>query len=243
MYLDLIIEYVFNNVKSFFDKYYIMRISELNPNRPRVLGAVNDYYNTKEPRYNMSIKADLDPANKQLIQSLKTLGWEFKNYGAFSAVFVNPSRNYIIKINRRQDTGFSAFVNLVKRNPKQPHFPKISYRKKIEVGDTIHEIYLIEKLEPFPPAESYSVDNVRILTGDITHIANNYLAPIDKIFNSEEIKVVKQYPPSLITAARLIGKTAVGHDLRLDIHRNNLMIRPNGNTIIIADPFINRWDL
>ena len=117
-----------------------MKINELNPNRPRILNVVNKYFNTKIPHYN-----DRD-AVKELNDALEKLGWTFMRGGHFSNVYVHPRKKYVIKINKMQDLGFAAFVKLVHQHPDQPHFPRISYKKTVEVKGKIHEIYLIEKL-------------------------------------------------------------------------------------------------
>jgi hypothetical protein len=206
-----------------------MRLIEFDKNRPRVLTAVNQYFDAKFPGRDKV-------ANGQLVNALEQLGWNYYKGGNFSDVFVHPKRNYVIKINEIQDLGFAHFVKVVRRHPEQVHFPKISYKKTVEVKGKMHDIYLIEKLKPI---SAFSLE-FSGMANYLERISIYYYKPLEEIFNESTVKMFKNYP-SLVEAARIVGQE--GGRTIIDIHDDNIMIRPKNNVIVITDPYADRGDM
>jgi hypothetical protein len=173
-----------------------------------------------------------------LCDSLKKMGWRFLDDGAYSKVFANSKKNYILKINSSPDKGYATYVDLIHKY-RNKHFPKISDMKKIEFEGNIFYVYLIEKLKhiPSPMDDEWSLI--------ISKIAENPNKPLEKLFaNAHKLRFGnvggKNIPtfliknPSIVQAAKLIGYNMDGYCL--DIHRHNIMQRPDG-TIVITDPY------
>jgi len=69
--------------------------------------------------------------------------------GLYSVVFYNPNKSYIIKINKSEDKAFAHYVSII-HGSRNPHFPKISDKKELKIGNETYYIYLIEKLTKVP---------------------------------------------------------------------------------------------
>ena len=161
-----------------------------------------------------------------LCDSLKKMGWRFLDDGAYSKVFANSKKNYILKINSSPDKGYATYVNLIHKY-RNKHFPKISDLKQIEFQGSAYYVYLIEKLEhiPSPMDDEWSFE--------ISKIADEPTEPLEKLFMIQ-IPAFLIKNPSIVKAAKLIGYNM--GDNYLDINRNNIMRRSDG-TIVITDPY------
>lgn len=76
-------------------------------------------------------KDDRRDATITLKLKLKKMGWIYLDNGAFSSVYVNDKKSYVIKINSYPDPGFEYYVNTIKKYHNK-HFPKISDKKVLE---------------------------------------------------------------------------------------------------------------
>ena len=163
----------------------------------------------------------------KLYTKLEQLGWTTLGTGAFSSVFKNKNKNYVLKINTQGDKGYAAYVNLIKKF-KNPHFPIISDMKlmKLSEYDAPYYIYLIEKLEPL---QNWKIANILKIIADHCY---------EELTDLEDIVHIPEYvknDESLVQAARLVGEYK--NKAFLDMHSGNFMQRKDG-TIVITDPYI-----
>lgn len=161
----------------------------------------------------------------ELTDRLEKMGWEFHDSGYFSSVFINPRKNYILKVNTIPDKGFNYFVNLIKRYPNK-HFPIVSNLRVIKTAEHDYYMYYIEKLYPV----QYSVEN------DISTYCLHHLY---KMYNhhpnpySPDSEYVNNNPDF----ARALDIVLQYHDkFGIDLPGNNIMQRQDG-TVVITDPY------
>jgi hypothetical protein len=185
-----------------------------------------NYYNKLHQDNYFKIDAD-----NLLRKKLSKYGWKFLNTGVFSQVFVNPNKNFVLKINSNPDIGYASYVALIKHY-KNPHFPIISDMKKIIIGDAnfkkTYYIYLIEKLYPYKNYENNKIFNA---------VSENSKLPLSQIFKKEKIPPILLSHPKLVKALQIIGNYDDTNDIiYLDLHTGNIMQRNDG-TIVITDPY------
>jgi len=186
---------------------------------------VNDsYVNKKFEPYEMKDK-------------LETLGWYETGKGAYSDVYENKNKPYVLKLNTSPDSAYNYYVQSIKKYHNK-HFPKISDLKFMELGGKRYYIYLIETLLPIDGAY-----------GGLEHMLVRYLEKIminpsarisDFAFPEREKNYFKKNP-DLVKAARIVGKNKLNYKgeefMYLDIHFGNIMKRNDG-TIVITDPYV-----
>ena len=198
----------------------------MNPNeikkpfdRP-IASAIKQYYSNRK--------------NQTLNDKLESLGWEEFDAGASSTVYINPQKNYVVKMNNYTDPEFDFFAQLTKKHPNK-HFPKISNRRGFSENGgrgTTYYIYLIEKLYKLPYKFSEN------FAEDCDYIAGEYFwndEPVGGEALSTASRATKQAfkeQPGLLKALKILAFT----EKRLDMHAGNIMQRKNG-TIVFIDPF------
>lgn len=172
-----------------------------------------------------------------LSKLLRNLGWQLLSLdGYFSDVYGNPNKDYILKINKRPDSAYNAYVALIKKS-NNPHFSKISDLKVLNIKGQKYYIYLIEKLDVLYvlniDGDDYYADLIRLFNDIIRY-------PNDNIFTSRyptEILQYMQKNPKLLQAIKIISKYYYkSSGISLDLHGNNMMKRNDG-TLVITDPF------
>lgn len=164
--------------------------------------------------------SDEHRTNKRLALNdiLEKKGWTPIGDGAFSVVYENPKKSYVLKINVRPDPAFQHYVNLTKRF-KNRHFPKISDVQEFKVGIDTYYVYLIEKLYGgYNPAKEWISRLNYEHDGEIRPQTKKYF---DK--NKE-----------LYRALMLIYKNI--KPFHLDLHYDNILKRKDGTTVI-SDPY------
>jgi len=161
---------------------------------------------------------------------LQELGWHNIGAGSYSHVYSNPVKKYVLKINKHPDSAYDDFVQIIKKY-KNKHFPIISNRQEWIVNNKKYYVYLIEKLYEIEKDES------KLVSDALDAIANSPNKSLEKFSNRNVQLVGKRYPPSLIEAARILGRLMQSHPNRYtDIHDENIMQRSDG-TIVIIDPY------
>ena len=145
---------------------------------------------------------------KEITAKLAKLGWRMGGKGYFSQVYINPKKNYVLKLNTHSDKGFTQYVNLLKTHPNK-HFPVISAMKTIDLGSAWESrpvsLYLIEKLYQ---ADYTDYCNYR---ETFTRIMLSYKDPLDWLIENYKesfcpisIDMLRK-DPSLEEALRIIG--------------------------------------
>ena len=176
-------------------------------------------------------KGRYGPPREELANKLSQLGWRRAGSGAFSDVFQNPAKSYVLKVNRDPDPAYQKFVNLAKKFPNK-HFAKISDQKVITYQKEKFYIYAIEKL--------FKANNVIFLVLLADRVIfywkkiskNRTLKSLD--FDQAQQDYLKSHP-SFYKALLILGK-ADPTGRFLDIHAGNIMQRKDG-TVVIIDPY------
>ena len=204
-----------------------MNLEELyKPKIGKNIGTMVGQYIATRP----SVKDYGFKADDEFEKKLQKMGWRLLDTGKFSAVFENPSKNFILKVTYRVDKGYEHYVNIIKRS-RNPHFPKIGDMKVIPYGGNNYYVYLIEKLNPLHGYERFelvrNLDSVinRPNESLISIFERHYGVPIPEYLSSQ---------PKLVQALRIIGKN-IGKQWN-DLHAGNIMKRKDG-TIVITDPY------
>jgi hypothetical protein len=199
-----------------------------------------DYFNQrKDARGSGEAEADQSVINK-----LNAMGWKIIGAGVYSMVFENGNKPYILKVNKRQDKGYMAYVSLIKRS-RNPHFPKISDQKMLEVIDRFgnqvqYYVYLIEKLQVMPEDEaidvSYNLEQIilhpyhsleQIFTNKVHGSIGNMGGKVPNYLLRNRL---------LVAACQIIGRHIKTFEFRADLKEDNIMERSDGTTVI-TDPY------
>jgi hypothetical protein len=202
-----------------------------------------DYFNSqaiKIPGY------DKMREQNEFIKKLKKMGWEFLDDGAYSNVFANPKKDYVLKINKFPDNGYATYVNMIKR-ARNIHFPKISDMKHLDIfldGYTkIYYVYLIEKLYEFKYDEGTFLADIVKKMIEHPNATNAYWFSEEFLniisYRDRDIQeLIKKYvTPSLIAATKIISHNTDINNCKIDMHGRNIMKRNDG-TIVITDPYV-----
>ena len=173
---------------------------------------------------------------------LYDLGWFMVGSGAFSSVYENDKKPYIIKVNNRVDMSFAIFAQWVKQHSNK-HFPKIGEMKKYVVGGKKYYIYLIEKLYNVPISRDYAIYIENLTASFVLNFkTKNRLTDHEVIKNFVEDDCGGDMPsifksqPTLISACKSLALCYYKNKMALDIHDGNIMQRKN-RTVVIIDPF------
>lgn len=166
-----------------------------------------------------------ETAQFRFSEVIKKFGWKEAAQGANSTVYTNPRKSFIMKVNDKQDIGFSSYASLIKKNPN-PHFPKISNMKRFKVDGKVFYIYLIEKLYLIQPTEATKyVDWME-----------EYLCSDPNEIDKFEHNKPKVFGQSMIDAMKIVRDYADRYRMFLDFSEDNIMQRKDG-TVVISDPY------
>jgi hypothetical protein len=174
-------------------------------------------------------------ARDEFIKKMNSLGWKKIGTGAYSTIYQNPNKNYVMKVTDEPDSGFDKFVGLIHKYPNL-HFPIVSDRKnftmKADVFTATYSIYLIEKLYPVPI--NISLKYAKAIRSVIMSAEKpNEKIDLNILFQNRPPKFLLENP-SLVQALEIIGWN--GSEEELDIKADNLMKRKDG-TLVITDPY------
>jgi hypothetical protein len=153
-----------------------------------------------------------------LISLMTQLGFEVLSGGEYSLVFEKPTDpNFVVKV--FNDPCYEAFIKFCKERPNDPFLPKFR-GNGVRIRDRARMIR-VERLSPLPHQTN---DYSRILM-----LYNISKEPEDVVMwdlDDEQRAMVS-------TFADL--RAALPNMCRLDMHRDNIMLR--GQTPVIIDPF------
>ena len=157
-------------------------------------------------------------------RKLKELGWILIDFGAFSYVYRNPSKNYVLKINNLPDPAYDKFVKFCQK-VNSPYLPKIIDKQTFDADGKEYNLYYIEKLYKLSVSSSRSIREV--IDANIRDMPNWQV----KHFRSYDL--FQKYPGLLEMILRLGNLKSYGY---FDLHPNNIMMRKDGTPVLI-DPF------
>ena len=201
-----------------------MKLQELYKPKfsPKLVAPISDY--TKDYQASPS-REYTERIRNELYKKLEKLGWIFVAEGSYSAVFTNPKKSYILKVNKRTDRGFDRFVEIVHKF-RNKHFPVISNEQHL--GD--QSIYFIEKLQKMP--NNLTAEALTDLCDDLISYAKYDEANYKP--HSDFTKNYMKKNPELVIACNIIGENS--REMDIDMHMGNIMMRKDG-TLVIIDPF------
>jgi len=177
---------------------------------------------------------DEDHERKILFKKLAKLGWTFLDKGAYSSVYTNPKKNFVLKINDWVDGGYEHYVEVIKNHPNI-HFPNIGDMKIMKIGTLNYYVYLIEKLQTVESVKArnlaVALDRIMDCWGESNRETFETLFYFNCLYST--INYLKKNL-SLIEATKIVGQYKGNR--YLDMHGGNIMQRQNG-TIVITDPY------
>ncbi len=216
-----------------------MKLSEFTneiPFPPEISAVAKEFYNGE----NLSDKniSEKWPILLLLDTKMKEVGWTLLGRGAYSRVYGNDSKSYVVKINTTYDRPYAWFILLTKKFPNI-HFPKISSIKQFSSFNSSGKkqhfyMFLMEKLEHSVSSEkmSYIIKIVGDTKPSIYHDPKYKNQTADDL--RYQFNIPPNFPTSLIEASMIVGKYSGNY--WPDLHSDNIMARANG-TIVISDPY------
>ena len=161
---------------------------------------------------------------------LRRAGYENLGHGSFANVYQKPGKPYVLKVFTSEDTGYLAYLDLIRKHQDNPHFPKI-YGKLVSISP---EYYAV-RMEPLQKYV-YGAQSDYVDVQDISIYLNHWDQPIVPGY-VEGAREFMEENPLLQEACDLIIEHLVGR-FTLDMSKpENTMLR--GTTVVITDPI---WD-
>jgi len=210
---------------------------------PEVADATKEWHGRSARKFNDQHTNDpwiTRESTKSLANFFKKKGWNVLGKGAFSIVLDKPGSDFVIKVSPHNDKGFNRYV-LTINHIKNPHFPKITSGRRIQIGNRAYYIYIIEKLKPLPKTKL-----LKMVTEYLLYTAKQqdpYKTFYGRNKNMEDAVLdFLQTQPELERAAEEIAYTSadVKGNFLIDLHHGNFMQREDG-TIVITDPYVQDW--
>lgn len=156
---------------------------------------------------------------KDIFAELKKLGYiktEMLGSGIFGAVFKRPNDPYVIKV-FKHDKQYLKYLEYARQHQHNPHVPKI--RGKIMKPYRNFQLYLV-RIEELVPL-SYRMDKQYYLYKKLQEYAySSRFGPDDCL------------PYALVEVIDYI-KSSGGE---IDLHDENVMVRPSDGQLVITDP-------
>lgn len=159
--------------------------------------------------------------------------------GVFSAVF-NRGRS----VAKLTVDPLSYALLSSQRLSKNVHFPKVVNRYGI-VGkqDSTHYLYLVEleKLRPvssYPQLESTVEALLRSLEAMSHYDPDYYVDPRDEAYDLRQVAKTRRFPRSFSRALGELAAFVESYDANLDLHAENVMVRPSTGELVITDPVV-----
>lgn len=176
------------------------------------------------------------------------MGLEHLGSGCYADVYALDDQR-VLKVIKKEDSGYQRYVDLIRKHPNNPHFPKVFYQGKW--GQK--QVYILERLSAEPVTEETKRQEAEDAAWQERYDAachderrrmrrerdNNYRVNLDRNLNSyfrNAIRSQSDNPymgfatPEIAEVARLFKEHNIGNDL----HAGNLMFR--GETPVVTDP-------
>jgi hypothetical protein len=184
-----------------------------------------------------------DTGTRQMQDVLARYGWHPLGYGAEATVALHPDRKYVLKI-FPQNSLYTEFLDVVKQDPTNPHFPKFSRMARPVPGTK----YMYIRMEQLQRIQEYDMvtkfpqllclleklyDNFHVTPPH--YVVNNvsWDPGSSGVMDCKELTITPAEHKAFNLLHDKIKK--IGWR-RTDLHSSNFMAR--GNTWVITDPFI-----
>jgi hypothetical protein len=166
---------------------------------------------------------------------LRSAGAKVLGSGMRASVLESPRKDSVIKI-YHQDTGYDSFLDHVKTDKDNPHFPKIMQRGKIpldKTGESHLRVVRMENLSELHP--DHPIRDAMPIVGTPQKILGQ--------LNSGQHNRLKEKYPRIHQAIYDLAKKHENDDNPpiIDLHDKNIMQRKDG-TPVITDPMVSWSD-
>lgn len=175
----------------------------------------------------VGVKKYKQEPNGEMLQNFVNAGGTYTTAGNFSVVLMHPNWDYVWKT-FIDDPGYLHFLSMVKKNPTNPHYPRIFKVKKIVPPyrrNVSYPFLWVVKMEKLLP-----------ISGANWKIVEHCLSVIN--FGMSQERFNDLHPTSGDLLGTIYGITRNRGGGILDLERRNFMQRQDG-TIVVADPL---WD-
>lgn len=150
--------------------------------------------------------------------------------GAHALVFARENDPYVVKLFMK-DLAYNYFMNLVRRNPGNPHFPKFKGKTiSFKAGSSKWNLLRMERLRKYNRSNP---EDFKIFTVFKRFMGMRPMISFDESIEQVEERVNQQFPEFKATCQLVVDNR---YQNSLDIHSGNLMFR--GKTPVIIDPYI-----
>lgn len=167
-------------------------------------------------------------------------GYDIAGEGRDQMVFHKPGQRHVVKVIGLGDDlarrdNVADYVRFFAINQRNPHFPRVSQPREIQIGDEIYTIYRQELLQGLPGEEVIEdwMEKFGAALSDPAR-ARTWLRE-----NPPPPNLPRQQVQGLYTAVRRLQQfygDDLGGSIRLDLgHTGNFMQRADG-TIVVVDP-------
>lgn len=189
----------------------------------------------------------------EVIEWLTKAGFQELGSGAYASVFHNPSHKRVVKVSNESDRCWTEFAMWVLNKPDPgPHLPNIAWIHQYGdpwKGDKRFFITVMEKLRPLTIDDLKKLDPIELIYLSQKTDVLGYISggkAMDKKLEKFYEKMQKspqqlldmyreKYTP-LIDVLRILQGTK-GSFCSMDLHDENLMIRPSTGEIVVTDPW------
>jgi hypothetical protein len=160
----------------------------------------------------------------------EVMGLERLGSGVYSVVYALDDRK-VLKIVKDEDQGYASFVKFIQsRGRKFSAFPKVYYS-----GEWAgHAVYILERMET--PSDENEVDRLFLV-----ELVQNYVGRRGR--KGHKPSRFLSIPADFVEAMEALNEwykennsNRDAYSFGLDIHSENVLIRPNGQPVV-TDPF------
>lgn len=191
---------------------------------------INELISAKQARKEITSR---DAANRKLEQH----GFELlSDLGQHSTIWQHPSLDYVLKVYDKGDRGYARFVDLVKRNQTNPHFPKLRGSPVSVTPDVV--ALRLEKLSPWKfdrnDPDHAAIDWLLAYI-DEPKWKDHFNAISDANLKASIKRFIKKWPQFTKAIGLMVDAVGQRGEIGFDLHDDNIMMR--GNCPVIIDPF------
>lgn len=188
----------------------------------------------------------------RLAKWLKSNGFQELGAGSFSAVYIQPGYNRVIKVSKQQDECWIRFAKWSMQYTANRHLPNIKWMKVYGSGEFF--IALIEKLVPFTAAHIKHMDiaDIALLYAEeaflekdqsraaVKRLIDEEVLDEHNIFSPEALGITrayaKEYATPFVQTYKAVKRKLSKAPCVVDLHDQNLMFRPSNNSVVLIDP-------
>jgi hypothetical protein len=190
---------------------------------------------------------------------LKNNGYKIIGTGSYSETYAKANETFVIKVAYLPDRTWLKFVELTHTDKANPHFPKISRVRRYASEDGYAFIAFVERLAPITtdtpdihllaayminlignlPDDKFAASSIKrrhkLFWNDYTYsIARKKWEENENLLHTLCAEFERKYPRFVGTIQTVIQNAG---EHTIDLHDENIMVRPRDNTFVIMDPY------